>query len=115
MDSPLLSYIDVWHANFLPPQLTVGEAEEFGPRFTSAKSLVPVRDTSADLVSQSCRVHVPVGEPEAPVQVAEPAVDGSVNSSKVEANQGNEMATKRTMTIDRFLPGTRLIVQPQQP
>ena len=26
VDSPLLSYIDVWHANFLPPSLTVGEA-----------------------------------------------------------------------------------------
>ena len=69
----MLSFIDVQHTNLLPPQLTVGEVRDFGPWFTSTESLVPVRDISADLVSQSLKVHVPVGEPKAPVQVAEPA------------------------------------------
>ena len=31
VDSPLLSYIDVQHANFLPPQLTIGEAHDLDP------------------------------------------------------------------------------------
>ena len=31
VDSPLLSYIDVQHANFLPPRLTVGKARDLGP------------------------------------------------------------------------------------
>ena len=30
VDSPLLSYIDVRHSNFLPPKLTVGEARDLG-------------------------------------------------------------------------------------
>ena len=30
VDSPLLSYIDVRHANFLPSRFTVGEARELG-------------------------------------------------------------------------------------
>ena len=31
VDSPLLSYIDVRHPNFLPSDLTVGEARDLGP------------------------------------------------------------------------------------
>lgn len=31
VDSSLLSYIDVRHANILPPQLTVGEARDLSP------------------------------------------------------------------------------------
>ena len=31
VDSPLLSYIDVQHANFRPPQLTIGEAHDLDP------------------------------------------------------------------------------------
>ena len=79
------------------------------------ESLVPVRDTSAYLVSQSRRVHAPIREPEAPVRVAEPAAVKLVNSSKVEAGQGEEMVTKSIMTIDWFLPGTYPAAQPQQP
>lgn len=67
MDNPLLSYIDVRHSNLLPAQLTIGEARDFGPQLTSAESLVPIRDTLVDLVSQIDRVHVPVEEPEAPI------------------------------------------------
>jgi len=40
------------HANLLPPQLTIGEARGFDPQYTSAKSLAPVRDTLANLMSQ---------------------------------------------------------------
>lgn len=68
-------------------------------------SFASVRDASADLVSQSRKVHVPIEEPEALARAVELAAE-SVNSSEVEADQGEEMMTKHTMTIDRFLPGT---------
>ena len=51
VDSPLLSYIDVRHANLLPPFLTIGEARDLGPRYITADELAPVRDASANLVS----------------------------------------------------------------
>ena len=44
VDSPLLFYIDVRHANFLPPKLTVGEAQDLGPRYTCSDELAPIRD-----------------------------------------------------------------------
>ena len=102
MDSPLLSYIDVWHANFLTPSLTVGEARDLDPRYTTANSIAPVRDDSAERVSQSHRVHILVGESEAPVQVVEPAAIELVNSSETEFGQGKEMVTRCTLTIDWF-------------
>ena len=50
VDSPLLSYIDMRHANLLPPQRTVGEAQDLGPQYTIAKNRAPVRDASTELV-----------------------------------------------------------------
>ena len=55
VDSPLLSYIDVRYVNFLPPKLTTGEAREFGRRFTALDELAPLRDESAERVSQRLR------------------------------------------------------------
>lgn len=63
MDSPLLSYIDVWHPNFFPSNLTVGEARDFSPWIVRAESLELVSDKSTNLVSQNSIVHRPVGEP----------------------------------------------------
>ena len=54
VDIPLLSYIDVRHANFLPPRLTVGETRDLGPRYTCSDELAPIRDESAERVSR-CR------------------------------------------------------------
>ena len=51
VDSSLLSYIDVWHTNLLPPQLTVGEARDLGLQYTTVKDRALVRDASAELVS----------------------------------------------------------------
>ena len=81
VDSPLLLYIDVRHANLLPPSLMVGEARDLGLRYTTADSLAPIRDALVDLVSQSCRVHIPVEELEALIQVAEPIAAESINFS----------------------------------
>lgn len=60
MDSPILSYIDIKHANFLSPSLTVGEARDLNPRYTIAKDYAPVQDESAERISQSYKVYVPV-------------------------------------------------------
>ena len=48
IDSSLLSYIDVRHANFLPPSLTTGEARDLDPCYITAKDLASVRDESAE-------------------------------------------------------------------
>lgn len=66
MDSPLLSYIDVWHTNFLLPSLTVSEPRDLGLRYIAAEDLAPVRDELAERVSQSHKVYVPIEELEAP-------------------------------------------------
>ena len=55
VDSPLLSYIDVRYASFLPPKLTTGEAREFGRRYTCSDELAPLRDESAERVSRRLR------------------------------------------------------------
>lgn len=97
MDSPLLSYIEVQHANFLPHSLTVGEARDLGPKYTTSEDLAPVRDELAKCMSQSCRAHIPVEEP---------AAVESVNSLEAESDPSeDEMVTRRMMTIGRFIPG----------
>ena len=55
VDSLLLSYIDVWYANFLLPKLITGEAREFGRWFTCSDELAPLRDESAEQVSRLLR------------------------------------------------------------
>ena len=52
VDSPLLSYINVRRANFLPPRLTIGEVRELGKRYTCSDELAPLQDESAERVSQ---------------------------------------------------------------
>jgi len=103
VDSPLLSYIDVRHTNFLPPSLTVGEAQDLSPRYTTAEDLAPMRDELAEHVFQSCRVRVPVKELEALVQVIESTTVEFVHSLGAKSNLGEEeMVSRRTMTIDRL-------------
>ena len=69
VDNPLLSYIDVRHANFLPPRLTIGEARDLGPCYTYLNELAPIRDESVERVSRRRReqAHMLV-EQEAPLQ-----------------------------------------------
>ena len=82
VDSPLLSYIDMRHPNFLPLNLTVGKAQDLGPWLVRADLLVPVRDASTNSVFQGRAVHKPMKEPHAEVQPAEQAKVEFVNSSK---------------------------------
>ena len=51
------------------------------------ESLIPIRDASTDIVSQSRAVHKPIEEPQAQVQPAEQEAVGSVNSSEAETDQ----------------------------
>ena len=55
VDRPLLSYIDVRHANFLRQRLTVGEARDLGPYYTCLDELAPIRDEFAECVSRHRR------------------------------------------------------------
>ena len=55
VDSPLLFYIDVWHANLLPLKFTIGEARDIGWRYTCLDELAPIRDETAELVSRILR------------------------------------------------------------
>nr|POE92762.1 hypothetical protein CFP56_17854 [Quercus suber] len=78
--------------------------------------LAPMRDASAELVSQNCKKHVFVElearvEPEAPVQVTEPTTTKSIYSSGTEPDLGDEMVTRWTMTIGCFVPDTRPALQ----
>ena len=93
VDSPLLSYIDVRHANFFLPSLIVSEARDLSFRYTIAEDCASMRDESAERVSQSRKVHVPVGEPEAPTQPAEP-------EEAAKARQDTEMVTRQKMTVN---------------
>lgn len=92
----------------------VDEARDL-PKYITTKDLAPVRDELAECVSQSHRVHIPIGEPEAQIQTAEPAAAEFVNSSEAEVDQeDNEMVTRQKMGLARFVPGIRPSGQ-QQP
>ena len=123
VDNPLLSYIDVQYANFLPPKLTTGEAREFGKRYTCSDELAPLRDESAKRVSQHLRElaheaiqqEAPVQEqaqPENPVAEPEHPVFEATNLSATDTHPGENMVVRRVMTIDRFVTSAQ---QPTQP
>ena len=65
VDCLLLSYIDVRLLNFLPANLILGVAQDLDPRLTRAKSLVLVRNASANIVFQGLTIHRPVEEADA--------------------------------------------------
>ena len=129
VDSPLLSYIDVRYANFLPPRFTVGEARELGRRYTCSDELAPLKDESAERVSQRFRElahklvqeQAPVQEelaqpeepvePEAPVEEAKQFVVDITDLSNTEPFLSKDMVTRRAMTIDCFVPGARQAAQ----
>ena len=74
----------------------------------------PVRDKSAECMSQSHKTDIPIEGPDTSIQVAELVVAKPANPSEVEADLGEEMVTRRTLTSYRFLPSTRLAAQPQK-
>ena len=116
----LLSYIDVRHANFLPPRLTIGEARDLGKRYTCSDELAPLRDESAERTPRRLQelahkaVHeVPVQEPVHPkdhVELEAPTVEAEQLVTTLPATNSfplEDMVTRKTMTIDRFVPSAR--------
>ena len=111
VDSPLLSYIDVRHANFLPPSITVGEARDLGPRYTCLDELAPIRDESAEVASRHLqeRAHEAVqreaiqAKPVNPVQVAAQEAAESSDSSRTHSAP-KDMVTRRTLIVSHFIP-----------
>ena len=102
----------------MPPKLTTGEAREFGKRFTCSDELAPLRDESAKCVSRRLRelAHEAIQQ-EDPVQEQaqpeNPPGEPKQPATEAEDNQpGENMVSRRVMTIDRFVPGAR---QPTQP
>ena len=123
VDSPLLSYIDVRYANFLSLKLKTGEAREFGRRYTCSNELAPLRDESAERVSQRLRelVHEAIqqkdpvqeqAQPENPVAKPEHPMIEVTDLLAADTHPSENMVSRRVMTIDRFVPGAR---QPTQP
>ena len=112
VDSPLLSYIDVWHANFLPPNFIVGEARDLGLWYTCSDELAPIRDESTEAASRYLqeRAHevvqreVVLAEPENPVQVAAQETAESSDSSRTHSVP-EDMVTRKTLTVNRFILG----------
>ena len=118
VDSPFLSYIDVRHANFLPPNFTVGKARDLRLQYTCSDKLAPIRDESAEAVSRYLwdRAHeavqhevVPV-KPENPVQVTVQEAVESSDSSRTHFVP-EDMVTKKTLTVSRFIPRASQAIQ----
>ena len=118
VDSPLLSYIDFRQANFLPPNITVGEARDLDPWYTCSDELAPVRDELAEVLSRNLqeRAHEAVqceavqAEPSNPIQVAAQEATESSDSSKTHSAP-EDIMTKRTLTVSHFIPGASQAVQ----
>ena len=133
VDSPLLSYIDVRHANFLSLKFTVGEPWELGRRYTCSDKLASLRDESVERVSRCLQelAHAPVKEEapiqeepaqpeeptelEAPVQETEQLAIDITSHSDTKSDRSGDMVTRKTMTIDRFVPSARQATQQQPP
>ena len=118
IDSPLLSYIDVRHSNFLPPKLTVGEAQDFGRRYTCLDELAPIRDKSAELASRRLweLAHKAIqqeelAKPKALIREAKHTAAKSSDSSRTHPAHDEEMATHKTLSVSRFIPSARQTVQ----
>ena len=120
VDSPLLSYIDVWHANFLPPNYTVGEARDLGSRYTCLDELAPIRDKSTKAASrylqerahEAIQCEVVPAEPENPVQVAAQEAAESSDSSRTHSVL-EDMVTRKTLTVSHSIPGASQAIQQQ--
>ena len=128
VDSLLLSYIDVMHANFLPPRLTIGEARELGKRYTYSDELAPLQDEFVERVSRHLRelAHKAIHEvlvqdsahPKDLVELEAPVVEAEQFVTDLPATDSlprEEMVTRKTITIDHFVPDARQATQPPPP
>ena len=98
----------------MPPKFTVGEARDIGRRYTCLDEFAPVRDESAELGSRHLWEYAhkaiqqeDIAEPKAFVQEAEHAAAESSDSSRTHSVCGEEMVTRKTLTVSHFIPVAR--------
>ena len=103
-------------------------SKELGKRYTCSNKLAPLRDKSAKRMSRRLQelahkaIHeVPIQEPaqpkdpvepKAPVKEAEQFVIGVTDLSATDSFPREDMVTRKTMTINHFIPGARQATQP---
>ena len=72
-----------------------------------------LRELAHALVESEAPVQEALAQPDTPVefkalvQEAKQVATESINSFETESDRGEDMVTRRTMTIDRFVPGAR--------
>ena len=81
VESPLLSYLNVWLLGFLPQGPTNGEARHQWPIIVRESSLELVWDSSGDTVFHSRAMHIPVEAPIANTLIPPNSIAGMVPSS----------------------------------
>ena len=104
--------------NFLPSRLTIGEARDLGKRYTCLNELAPLRDEFAERVFRRLRelaykaIHEdPVQEPAQledpakPEALAMEAEQFIINLLATDSFPIEDMVTRKTLTIDRFVLG----------
>ena len=106
-----------------------GKAMEFEKRYTCSDELAPLRDEFVERVSRRLRelAHEAIQEealvqepaqPEKPFELEAPVAEAkhlaleATNLSTIDTFLGEDMVTRKVMTIYRFLPGTRHATQP---
>ena len=103
----------------------MGEARELGRRYTCLDDLVLLRDKSAERVSRSLRelAHATIqeealvqeepaqpeepAEPEAPIEEVEQFSVDITDLLDTKPYLSEDMVTRRTITVDHFVPGVR--------
>ena len=106
----------------MPPKLIVGEPRDLGRRYSCSDELALLRDQLVELASrrlwelahEAVQQEQPT-EPEAAVREAEHVAAESSDSSRTHLALGEEMVTRKTLSVSRFIPGACLIVQQQPP
>lgn len=98
VDSPLLSYLEVWLQGFLLRGLTSGEARHLGPQLVKHDSLEPIPDDSGDIVFYGRAEHIPVDT----LLLGDPDEEGLVakGTDPVLPNPAEEIVKKWSMALD---------------
>ena len=102
--------------------------QEIWACYTYSDELFPLRDESAECVSRRLRelahkaIHeAPIQEPaqlEGPAKLEAPIVEAEqfiINLLATDSLPREDMMTRKTLTIDRFVPGARQAMQPTLP
>nr|POF03418.1 hypothetical protein CFP56_76568 [Quercus suber] len=92
-----------------------GEAWDLGSHYTIVEDLALVRDESVECMSHSRKTHIPIEESDAPAHVTKLVASDMTHPLEATVDLGEDMVTRRALTIDQFLPNSRSASQSQQP